>query len=311
MQLHVSILGAGSVGVAVASSLTQGRLLRRISLFDLVKEKADGEALDFAHAAPLLGNVEVDGGSMAEAVGGDLAILTAGAKQREGESRESLLARNAQALDAIARAVEARGLPRIALVVTNPVDAMTHRLRQRWGPRGVSVIGSGTLLDTMRLREVMARRLEVSGESVHAYVIGEHGDSSVSLLDSASVGGSTLAETAQRRGLSWDADTEWSAAQEHVRRAAYKVIARKGATSHAIGVAVARIVRAIAHDEGAVLPVSVPYEDISISVPACVAANGAISLGSPSMSDREAAAFAESVIAVRRMCTALGSIPST
>jgi L-lactate dehydrogenase len=304
-MLHLSVIGAGSVGVAVVSAIVQGRLARRVSLFDMAASKAEGEALDFAHAAPLLDNVVVEGGGLEGAIGGDVCVITAGVKQREGESRVALLARNARAISSIAEALEARPLPRIAIVVTNPVDAMTTWLRARWASRGVTVVGSGTLLDTLRLRAHIARRLTVSAESVHAYVIGEHGDSSVSLLDSASAAGVTLAELANRRGVSWDEDVEWELAQRYVRQAANAVIARKGATCHAIGVSVARIVRAIAHHESAVLPLSVPYDDVTISTPACIHGGGIDPLGVPTMSEREREAFAASLAAVRRMCADL------
>jgi L-lactate dehydrogenase len=300
--MHVSVIGAGSVGVAVASSILHGGHARRLSIFDLAGEKAAGEALDFAHASPMLGDAEVDGGAMDAVVAGDVCVITAGVKQRPGESRQGLLERNRTAIRSIAEAIETRGLPRIAIVVTNPVDAMTHALASRWRDRGTVVFGSGTLLDTLRLRAALARRLSVSGESVHAYVIGEHGDSSVSLLESAEVGGLPIAEVARRRGIGWDPDAEWSAAHEGVRSAAYRVIERKGATCHAIGIATARIVRAIARDQRAVLPVSVAHAGVSISLPAIVGREGATSLGVPSWTAREAAAFEASLGVVRGIC---------
>lgn len=299
-NLHVSIVGCGAVGVAIASSILHRKLATRLSFFDINAEKAVGEALDFAHASSLLGNVEVDGRGMHDVDGGDLCIITAGVKQRPGETRTELLQRNREALSVVAESLERGKLPRIALLVTNPVDAMTQALQECWKSNDVAVFGSGTLLDTLRFRADLAKRFEVSGESVHAYVVGEHGDSSVAMLDSATIGGLPLAQLAGLRGMDWEPDLEWDAAQERVRRAAYRVIQYKGATCHAIGVASARIAEAIAHDQHAVLPVSVAYKGVCVSLPSSVNARGAQLLGEPNFSTREREAFEQSVAALRR-----------
>lgn len=295
---HVVVIGAGSVGVACASSMLASGLPRRLTLADLDHAKAEGEALDFAHAAPMLGGATVDAMPLAEVSGGELCVITAGAKQRPGESRLDLRTRNEEALDRIAERLEAGGLPRVCLVVTNPVDLATERLRRRWEGR-VHVLGTGTVLDTMRLRGLLSRRLAVSAESVHAWVVGEHGDSSVCLLDSARVAGVPLATFLERRGQALDEALRTSIESE-VRGAAYRVIERKGATSHAIGVVVARIARAIARDERSVLPVTVPVEPgVSFGAPAVVGRNGAEPAGPPELSPREKAAWDASLGALR------------
>jgi L-lactate dehydrogenase len=305
-KTHVSIVGAGAVGVAVATSILHGRLASRVSLYDLDGDKAHGEALDLGHGAPLLGGPEVDGGPMEGASFGDLCVVTAGAKQRPGEDRLSLLARNERAMSSIADAFARRGMPRVVVMVTNPVDVMTEAMRRRLEPRGVVVLGSGTLLDTLRLRHALSRRLGISAESIHAHVVGEHGDTAVCLLDSARVGGYPLAEVFADRGLAFD-EAFRAAIAEEVRGAAYRIIERKGATSHAIGVAVARIVRAVTHDERVVLPVSAPFEPkTSAAVPCVIGAQGAEALPLGALSARERAELDVSFGVLRARCAELG-----
>lgn len=306
-KVHVTVLGAGAVGVSSAVSIIHGRICARLSLYDLVADKARGEALDLAHGAPLLGGVVVDGGGLDEVEGGDVCIVTAGAKQRPGEDRLALLARNERALDDIARVWEARGMPRVVVVVTNPVDVMTEALRRRLQGKNVSVFGSGTLLDTLRLRHALSRLLDLAPDSIHASVVGEHGDSSVCLLDSGRAGGRTLEAALASKGIALDEAFRQSIA-EQVRGAAYQIIARKGATSHAIGVAVARITRAVVGDERVVLPVSAPVETgLCAGTPCVLGSHGATPLGLDSfpLSARERDEVLRSLDVLRARCAEL------
>lgn len=304
-RAELVVVGAGAVGVAVATSLLHEHLTPRLVLADLVHAKAEGEALDFAHAAPLLGGAEVVATPMDAVRGGDICIITAGVKQRAGETRMQLLGRNIEAVSRIAQLLEKNGLPRVALVVTNPVDVMTELLRRRWEQKGVAVLGSGTVLDTMRLRRLLSSHLGVSADSIHAHVIGEHGDSSVCLLDSARVGAMPLPDWCARVGTSFGPDERARIVQQ-VRGAAYSVIERKGATSHAIGVATARIVRAIVRDERSILPVSGPVDErTSVGIPCVVGADGAHAAGLPDLSEAEWTAFQASVATVRTACASL------
>lgn len=292
---HVSIIGAGAVGVAVATSILHGRFAPRLSLFDINADKAHGEAMDLAHAAPLLGNANVTGGGMAEVTGGDICIITAGVKQRPGEDRLALLTRNCQALDEIATTLESQGLPRVVIMVSNPVDLMTEVMRRRLAPKGVAVLGSGTLLDTLRLRYALSRLLSMAPSSIHVSVVGEHGNSSVSLLDSGRAGGLPLAQMFEARNVHFD-DAHRASLAADVRGAAFEIIARKGATSHAIGVAVARIVQAIATDERVVLPVSAVVEPgLCAGVPCLLGRYGATPLPWPLLSTREQQALDQSL----------------
>jgi len=304
-KIHVTVIGAGAVGVAAAVSILHGRVASRLTLFDALADKARGEALDLAHAAPLFGGALVEGGGHDEIRGGDLCIVTAGAKQRPGEDRLSLLARNEKALDDITETLAKNPLPKAVLVVTNPVDVMTEAMRRRLAPRGVRVLGSGTLLDTLRLRHALSRTLEISPESIHASVVGEHGDSSVCLLDSGRAGGLPLADAFREKGLVLD-DERRDALAAEVRGAAYQIIARKGATSHAIGVAVARIARAIVNDERVVLPVSAPIDATTCAgIPCVLGAEGAAPLSLSSLSAREQAEVDRSIAILRQRCSEL------
>jgi L-lactate dehydrogenase len=303
---HIVVVGTGAVGVAVATSILHASLASRLTLADMNAAKAEGEALDFAHAGPLVGATRVEATAMSDLVGGDLCILTAGAKQRHGETRLQLLARNIEAMDSIAQRLEAGGLPNVVLVVTNPVDVLTENLRRRWAGRGVHVLGSGTVLDTMRLRRELGARLYVAAESVHAWVVGEHGDSSVILADSARVAGIPLKEFWRRRRGSFRAEDAAELTQA-VRGAAAEIIERKGATSHAIGMVTARIARAIVRNERAVLAVSAPVgPDVCAGVPSLVGRDGAEPVGLPEMSEAERAQFEASIGTLRE---AMGSLP--
>lgn len=302
---HVSVVGAGAVGVATATSLLHGRVARRISLFDLQADKAHGEALDLAHAAPLLGNADVCGQGMDALVGGDICVITAGVKQRPGEDRLALLARNCGAIDAIATMLELRGLPRVVVMVTNPVDLMTEFIRHRLAPQGVAVLGTGTLLDTLRLRYELSRLLNLSPSSIHASVVGEHGNSSVSLLDSSTAGGLPLPQVFAARGVVFD-EAQRTRLATAVRGAAAEIIARKGATCHAIGMAVARIVQAIATDERAVLPVCAPVEPgLCAGIPCVLDRHGATPLPWPALSQREQLELDASLAILRGLLPAL------
>lgn len=286
----------------MATSIAHARVVSRLSLYDIAADKARGEAMDLAHGAPLLGGLQVDGGGVDALEAGDLCIVTAGAKQKVGEDRQSLLARNEKAMDDIAEVLFRRGLPKLVLVVTNPCDVMTEALRRRLEPKGATVFGSGTLLDTMRLRHALSRTLAISPESVHVSVVGEHGDSSVCLLDSGRAGGLSLADAFRARGIIFD-EARRAALATEVRGAAYEIIARKGATSHAIGVAVARIARAVIQDERAVLPVSAPVRaGMCAGVPCVLGAAGIEVLPLCGLSEREEEELARSHAVLRERC---------
>ena len=204
--LAVGVVGAGGVGVATASALIMRGLAGRVTVYARDGGAAHGLALDFMHARPLLPRIEVRGRDINEIEYEDVLVITAGHHTTPGESRLDVLHKNVDVMDTVASAVEAGAYPRVALVVTNPLDVMTEYLTRRWADQPVAVMGSGTALETLRLTDAIARECGVHPRSVHAWVVGEHGDSCVFLLDSAVVGTLPLVEFAAQRGIELTAD---------------------------------------------------------------------------------------------------------
>ena len=294
----VAILGAGAVGVACAGPLLQLGLASQLALYDRDGDKARGEALDFHHAAPLLPECTVEGGPMDSIRPADIAVLTAGTHTQPGETRLDTLDHNLAVATEIADALE-EALPRVVIVVTNPVDVLAEYLTRRWESRPVSVLGTGTSLDSWRLRELLAVELGVHPGNVHAWVIGEHGDSAVFPFESARVGPFSLVEFGRMSGRPLD-DERLAEIEQQVRRAAYEVRALKGSTTHAIGLATARLIRYVVRDAGRLEPVSVRVGDrVCASLPAPIGADGAGPPLMPELSDRERRAWEESLAVLR------------
>ena len=294
----VAILGAGAVGVACAGPILQLGLASQLRLYDRDGDRARGEALDFHHAAPLLPECTVEGGSMDSIRAADIAVLTAGVHTDPGQTRLDTLDQNLAVAIEVADALE-QALPRVVIVVSSPVDVLVEYLTRRWEPRSVHVFGTGTSLDSWRLRELLAVELGVHPGNVHAWVIGEHGDSAVFPFETARIGPFSLAEFGRmsRRPLAPDRLRE---IEQQVRHAAYEVRALKGSTTHAIGLATARLCRHVIRDDGRLEPVSVRVEDrICASLPAPIGAHGAGDPLMPELSDREQRAWEESLAVLR------------
>ena len=198
---RVGIIGAGGVGVATASSIIMRGLAGRVTIYTRKPDVARGLALDFLHARPLLPSIEIRGLGVDQIEEEDILVLAAGHHTTAGETRLDIFHKNLEVMEEMATAIEATAMPRIALVVTNPLDVLTEYLARRWADRPVAVMGSGTSLDTLRLTQRIAQECQVHTRSVHAWVVGEHGDSSVFLLGSATVGTLPLLEFAAQRGV--------------------------------------------------------------------------------------------------------------
>lgn len=278
--LSVGIVGAGGVGIACAWSILLQGLAGRVTIYDRTPDKAAGEAADFAHGMPLLPRCEVRGRGLDAVEAEDVLVITVGAHVTPGKTRLDVLDENIAVMDVVAGAVESRTMPRVALVVSNPVDVLTEYLIRRWADRDVSVFGSGTSLDTLRLTEQIATYCGVHQRAVHASIVGEHGDSSVFLLGGASIGSVPLSEFAEQRGL--DCGPEWQHQIEHdVRTAAYELRTLKGTVTHGIGLAVSGLLRCIGRERDFVLPVSVRVDDgVCASLPCPIGPDGA---GTPLM----------------------------
>jgi L-lactate dehydrogenase len=297
--LRVGIVGAGGVGIATAGALIMQGLAGRVTLYDRTGVRARGEALDYLHALPLLPSAEIRGRSFDEFEPEDVMVITVGHHIEPGESRLDVLEANIEILDHTATAIEAGGLPRVVIVVTNPLDVLTEYLVRRWHGRSVSVMGSGTSLDTLRFEERLASECGVHPRSIHAWVIGEHGDSSVFLFSSATIGALPLAEFATQRRI--DFTGEWCARiEDDVRTAAYRVRELKGSPRHGIGLAVGGLMRCIGREQGFIIPVSVRVaDDVCASLPCVLGPDGASEPLWPIMNDVERAGWERSLDVLR------------
>jgi L-lactate dehydrogenase len=280
--LHkTAIVGAGSVGTAIAyASLIQG-VTDEVALFDANGAKATAEVLDLRHGLQFVPHARVEGGDdLQVCAGADVVIMTAGAKQHPGQSRLELAASNvALTRDLVPRLV---GIApdAVILLVTNPVDVVTFVAQEAAGLPPGRVFGSGTVLDTSRLRHEIAARLGVAVSSVHASIVGEHGDSEIALWSTATVGGVPITRVVGPAGERVGAH-ELAGVLDDVRRAAYRIIEGKGATNLAIGLSTARILAAVAADERAVLPVSARHHvegvgDVCLALPSIVGRAGVL-----------------------------------
>jgi L-lactate dehydrogenase len=293
--LAVGIIGAGGVGVATASALVMRGLAGRVTIYNRDGGVARGLALDFMHGRPLLSHIDVRGRGLDEIEREDILVMTAGHHTTPGESRLDILHENIVVMDAVATAVESGELPRVALVVTNPLDVMTEYLTRRWSDQPVAVMGSGTALETLRLTDRIARECGVHPRSVHAWVVGEHGDSCVFLLDSAVVGTLPLVEFAAQRGIDLTPD-RFAAIERDVRGAAYEVRDLKGSAVQGIGLTVSGLVHALAHEVGALIPVSVRVGDgVCASLPCVLGPEGASAPLWPQMTPSERKAWEHSL----------------
>ena len=294
----VAILGSGEVGMACAGPLLGYGLASRLTFYDRTGDRARGEALDFAHASALLPECVVEGASLEEARPADIAVLTTGTHTRPGQTRLDLLDENLAAVATVADAID-EALPAILIVVSTPVDVITEYLTRRWESRPVRVFGSGTSLDSWRLRERLALELGVHPGNVHAWVIGEHGDSAVFPFGCARVGPFSLTGFAERQGRELSVE-RLKEIESDVRRAAYEVRRLKGATSHAIGLAVARLIRYLVREPGYLVPVSVRVEEsICASLPAHIGSHGPGAPLMPALSDDERRAWEASLAVIR------------
>ena len=285
MKRSVSIIGTGWVGASVAISTLHSGVADELLLNDARAELAEGEAMDLAHGAAFYPPVTVRTATIEEMADADAIVVAAGRGGRPNESRLQLLRENARVVREIGQRL--RGCRGTIVMVTNPVDVLTQVMTEVSGIPPARVVGTGTMLDTARLKHLVGHVLDVDPHSIHAQVVGEHGDSEVVLWSSARVGGVRL-----RDWPGWQQERE-SAFAEDVRRAAYEIIRRKGATNHAIGLVTADLLRCLLRDERRVLMVSRVQEGplglrhVALSLPAVVGAGGAADVLAPEMNAEE------------------------
>lgn len=305
---RVAVIGAGLVGATFAYSLMISGLVSEIVLVDADRERAVGEAMDLAHGVPFVRNVQVWAGDYNDVRSADITVITAGANQKPGETRLDLVKRNLAILRDIVGKIVDGGNNGIIVVVANPVDVLSYAAWKLSGWPAARVIGSGTILDTARFRHHIGRHFGVDPRSVHAYIVGEHGDSEVALWSSANIGNVPLNQ--------FEAYDEAALAHifEETRTAAYEIIQRKRATYYAIGLGVTRLVEAILHDQHSVLSVSTllqgeyGVEDVYLSLPCVVGAGGVLARLSPPINDDEIAGLHASAGVLRATLAEVGLI---
>lgn len=275
----VVLVGSGLVGATTAYTLTLGGLFSEIVIIDINRAKAEGDALDIAHGISFVKPVNVYAGDYSDCQGADIIIITAGVAQKEGESRLSLLNRNISVFRNIVDGIT-KYAPEdvILLTVTNPVDILTYATYKLSGIKKNQILGSGTVLDTSRLKYMISKKTGIDARNCHTYIIGEHGDSEVAAWSITNIGGMSMNEFCRYTQKCQFSDLD--AMYTSVKNAAYEIIAKKGATHYAIATAVARICECIAGDENSILTVSSIFDgqygisDVALSVPTKVGGNG-------------------------------------
>ncbi|MEZ0142344.1 L-lactate dehydrogenase [Microbacterium sp. NRRL B-14842] len=307
----LTVVGAGSVGSSVAYAALIRGSARHVALYDIATEKVEAEVLDLAHGTQFTGSSDIIGGSdISVAAGSHVVVITAGAKQNPGQTRTELAGVNAGIIRRLMPELLAVAPNAVYVIVTNPCDVLTVIAQQETGLPPERIFASGTVLDTSRLRWKLGERAGVSTASVHAHIIGEHGDTEFPLWSRATIGTVPI--------LDWETPDhprftleELDEIAVDVRDAAYKVIQGKGATNYAIGLSSARIVEAILRDEHAVMPVSTVLHDfhgidgVALSVPSIVSAAGAVPIRTTAFSDRELGLLRESADALTAVAASL------
>ena len=288
----VAVIGCGFVGSATAFALMQSKLFSEMVLLDVDFDKADGEAMDIAHGVPFAGQMKIYAGNYEDIADAAIIIVTAGANQKPDETRLDLVNKNVAVYKNIIPQIVKQGFEGILLVVSNPVDILTYAAVKLSGFAENRVIGSGTVLDTARLKCALSEHLGVDSRNLHSFIIGEHGDSEIAAWSSTNVSGIPLDDFCEMRGHFNHAQAMREIAEE-VKNSAYEIIEKKDATYYGIAMSVKRICESIVRDEKSILPVSAimhgnyGIEGIALSMPAIVGANGVETHVPIALSDEE------------------------
>jgi len=309
----VGLVGTGFVGSSFAYALMQRGIASELILVDANAEKAVGEMMDLNHGLSFTKPMKITAGTYADLSGAKVVVVSAGASQKPGETRLDLLARNAAVFRSIIPQVVRYNPNGIILITTNPVDILTYISLKESNLPPAKVIGSGTILDTSRFRFLLGQYYEVDTRSVHAYIIGEHGDSEIPLWSTANIGGVRLQEFAPLKNKHYDQE-EMNTLFVSVRDAAYEIIKRKGSTYYAIGLGLLSIVEAILGDYRSVLSISTlmtghyGVQDICLSLPCVVGANGVEEILTLTMSPDEEQGFRSSATKLKTTLESLQRI---
>ncbi|MCL4251892.1 MAG: L-lactate dehydrogenase [Anaerolineae bacterium] len=312
--MKIGVVGSGMVGASAAYALVMRGVGREIVLVDKFEKRALAEADDIFHAVPFAHPMSIRAGSYADLAGARVVIMAAGVSQKPGETRLELLGRNTAVFNEVIPQIVTHAPDAILVVATNPVDVMTHlttRIAAAHGIAGGRIFGSGTTLDTARFRALLSRRLGVDTPHIHAYVVGEHGDSEVLGWSQVEVGGLTLAQFCAAQGFILD-DAERNRIDDAVRHAAYRIIEGKGATYYGIGSALARIAQVVLGDQRAIMTICAPAEeiagthDVTVSMPHILGGAGVLARLPIALDEAEHAALTQSVSIVKQ---AIDSLP--
>ncbi len=274
-----AIVGCGQVGASIAFRFLQQGLFSQLVLLDMNQDKAEGEAMDLRDGLPYAAAMEITAGTYDDIAGCALVVITAGANQKPGETRLDLIGKNTAILRSVIQEITARDFDGILLVVSNPVDVLTYAAWKLSGYPKERVIGSGTVLDTGRLKQLLGAELRVDSRNIHAFIIGEHGDSELAVWSEANVSGLALEDFCRIRGQRLSQEVQDRLYRE-VRDSAYQIIQRKGATYYGIAMAAGRIAASIVKDEHAVLPTSVVLDGqyglhgLALSLPSIIGRKG-------------------------------------
>ena len=300
----VAIIGCGFVGSSSAFALMQSGIFSEMVLIDVDRNRAEGEALDISHGVPFASPMKIYAGDYSALGDAAMVVVTAGAAQKPGETRLDLVNKNVAIFKSIIPQIRESGFSGVLLIVSNPVDVLTYAAVQMSGLPEAKVIGSGTVLDTARLRYMLGEHVDVDPRDVHAYVMGEHGDSELVAWSSATVAGVPLSEFCELHGHYQHREAEVRIAED-VKNSAYTIIEKKHATYYGVAMAVRRICTAVMRDEDCVLPVSslmvgeYGLSDLCISMPTIVGRNGVVARVPVSINDDEEKELQKSAAALK------------
>lgn len=278
-QRKIAVIGCGFVGAACAFTLMQSEMFSEMVLIDVDKKRAEGEAMDISHGIPFAAPTKIYAGDYGDIGDAAIVVVTAGANQKPDETRLDLVHKNVKIFQSMIPQIRDSGFAGVLLIVSNPVDILTYVAQRISGFTENRVIGSGTVLDTARLKRAVSRHLTVDSRSVHAFIIGEHGDSEIAAWSSANVSGIPLNDFCELRGHYKHSENTARIAEE-VKNSAYEIIEKKQATYFGIAMSVKRICEVITRDEKSILPISsmmygeYGISDVALSMPAIVGKNG-------------------------------------
>ena len=293
----VVLIGDGAVGSSYAFAMAQQGIAEEFAIVDIIKERTEGDAMDLEDATAFTAPKNIYSADYDTCKDADLVVITAGAPQKPGETRLQLVDKNLKIIKSVVEPIVKSGFDGIFLVAANPVDILTYAVQKLSGFPKNKVVGSGTSLDSARLRVALGKKLDVDPRDVIANIMGEHGDSEFAAYSSATVGGKPLLDIAKDEGISED---ELLKIEDDVRNKAYEIINRKGATFYGVATALMRISKAILRDENSVLPIGAPMNgeyglnDLYIGTPAVVNASGVAKVIEVPLNDREKKAMADS-----------------